>query len=256
MEEMLRRLLEMQTKPSRVVPMANPNQDLTGISLAESKGKEIKQEEFDEGSFFHQEPPPVALIRGGSGFLHEGTTKIKSFGGGGRAANHYERHFGQEKPLIGERGGQEPPLRASIRGGIGLSMGAQQEGHFVVKVVGWPTPMGGLLGKESGRPKEGVWAEPWGSGHVRRREGRWDSHPRYMGEIWRDHDNRYTGRGSIYCGGSNPRVRKLGMPVFERKDAYGWVYWVKMYLMVNGVTEKESLTATALCLEGKALARF
>ncbi|KAH0451921.1 hypothetical protein IEQ34_019220 [Dendrobium chrysotoxum] len=52
-EEMLRRLLEMKTKTSRVVLMANPNQDLTEIPLAESKEKEIRQEEFDEGSFFH-----------------------------------------------------------------------------------------------------------------------------------------------------------------------------------------------------------
>ncbi|KAH0451569.1 hypothetical protein IEQ34_018868 [Dendrobium chrysotoxum] len=107
MEEMLRRLLEMQTKTSRVVPMANPNQDLIGIPLAESKRKEIRQEEFDEGSFFHQEPPPIAPTRGGSGFLDEGTTKIKSFGGGGRVADHYERHFGQGKPLIREGGGQD-----------------------------------------------------------------------------------------------------------------------------------------------------
>ncbi|KAH0436600.1 hypothetical protein IEQ34_026382 [Dendrobium chrysotoxum] len=63
--EMLRRLLEMQTNTSLVAPTANPNQDLTEIPLAESKGKEIEQEEFDEGSFFHQEPPPVAPIRGG-----------------------------------------------------------------------------------------------------------------------------------------------------------------------------------------------
>ncbi|KAH0450289.1 hypothetical protein IEQ34_020981 [Dendrobium chrysotoxum] len=63
MEEMLRRLLEMQTKVLLVVPFANLKQDLTGIPLVESKGKEIGQEEFDEGSFFHQEPPPGALIR-------------------------------------------------------------------------------------------------------------------------------------------------------------------------------------------------
>ncbi|KAL0906841.1 hypothetical protein M5K25_025367 [Dendrobium thyrsiflorum] len=99
------------------------NQDLTGILLAESKGREIGQEEFDEGSFFHQEPPPMALIRGGSGCLDERTTKMKSFGGGSRAADHYERHCGKGEPLIGEGGGQEPHPRAPIRGGIGLADG-------------------------------------------------------------------------------------------------------------------------------------
>ncbi|KAH0466552.1 hypothetical protein IEQ34_003790 [Dendrobium chrysotoxum] len=103
-EEMLKRLLEMQKNTSLVVPMANPNQDLTRILLAESKGKEIGQEEFDEGSFFHQEPPLVAPIRGGSGFLDEGITEMKSFGGDSRAADHYKRHFGQGEPLIGGGG--------------------------------------------------------------------------------------------------------------------------------------------------------
>ncbi|KAH0465658.1 hypothetical protein IEQ34_005761 [Dendrobium chrysotoxum] len=96
-EEMLRRILEMKTNTSLVVPMANPNQDLIGIPLAESKGKEIGQEEFDEGSFFHQEPPPVALIRGGSGFLDGGTTERAFRGEGGGVADPYERSFGQGK---------------------------------------------------------------------------------------------------------------------------------------------------------------
>ncbi|KAH0466155.1 hypothetical protein IEQ34_006258 [Dendrobium chrysotoxum] len=46
------------------------------------------------------------------------------------------------------------------------------------------------------------------------------------------------------------------MRVFKREDAYGWVYWVEMHLMMNGVTEEERLMATALCLERKALAWF
>ncbi|PKU66750.1 hypothetical protein MA16_Dca014169 [Dendrobium catenatum] len=112
---MLRRLLEMQTNTSLAFPMANPNQDLIGIHSAESKGKEIRQEKSDEGSFFHQEPPLVAPIRGGSGFLDKKTTKMKSFGGDSRAADHYKRQFGQGEPLIEEGGGQEPPLRALIR---------------------------------------------------------------------------------------------------------------------------------------------
>ncbi|KAH0449985.1 hypothetical protein IEQ34_020677 [Dendrobium chrysotoxum] len=46
------------------------------------KGKEIEYEEVDEESFFHQESPPGALIKGGSGFPYEGTTRRKFFGGG------------------------------------------------------------------------------------------------------------------------------------------------------------------------------
>ncbi|KAH0466897.1 hypothetical protein IEQ34_004135 [Dendrobium chrysotoxum] len=53
LEEMMRKLMEIQFKTPLAVPIANPNQDLTGIPLAESKRKEIKREEFDEESFFH-----------------------------------------------------------------------------------------------------------------------------------------------------------------------------------------------------------
>ncbi|KAH0460331.1 hypothetical protein IEQ34_010994 [Dendrobium chrysotoxum] len=62
LEEMIMKLLEMQSKTSLVVQMANSNQDLTKIPLAESKGKEIGRDEFNEESFFHQEPPPRATI--------------------------------------------------------------------------------------------------------------------------------------------------------------------------------------------------
>ncbi|KAH0461384.1 hypothetical protein IEQ34_008959 [Dendrobium chrysotoxum] len=178
---MLRRLLKMQTKTSRVVPMVNPNQDLTGIPLAELKGKEIRQEEFDNGSFFHQEPPPRASIRGGIGLSDGGTAGRAFHGEGGGVADPYGRSFG---------------------------------------------------------------------------EGRWDSHPRYMGEIWRDHNNCYTEGGRSYWGDSDPKVRNLGMPVFKREDANGWVYLVEMYLMVNGVTKEERPTTVALYLGEKALAWF
>ena len=46
------------------------------------------------------------------------------------------------------------------------------------------------------------------------------------------------------------------MPIFEGEDAYGWVYMVERYFTINGLSEREKLTATALCLEGKALAWF
>ncbi|KAH0464267.1 hypothetical protein IEQ34_007053 [Dendrobium chrysotoxum] len=69
LEGMKRKLVEMQSKISPMVPIANHKQDLIEIPLAESKGKEIGREEFDEESFFHQELPPRTLIRGKSMFL-------------------------------------------------------------------------------------------------------------------------------------------------------------------------------------------
>ncbi|KAL0913627.1 hypothetical protein M5K25_017105 [Dendrobium thyrsiflorum] len=42
LEEMMRKLMEMQSKYPLAVLIANPNQILTGIPLAESKGKGIE----------------------------------------------------------------------------------------------------------------------------------------------------------------------------------------------------------------------
>ncbi|KAL0912453.1 hypothetical protein M5K25_018426 [Dendrobium thyrsiflorum] len=63
LEEMMKMLIEMRSKTPLMVLIANPNQDLIGIMLAESKRKEIGQEEFDKESSFHQEPPPRNLMR-------------------------------------------------------------------------------------------------------------------------------------------------------------------------------------------------
>ncbi|KAH0456652.1 hypothetical protein IEQ34_014559 [Dendrobium chrysotoxum] len=48
---------------------------------------------------------------------------------------------------------------------------------------GVANPYGRSFGQRKWTTEEGGWAEPWGSGHVRRREGRWDSHPRYIRKI-------------------------------------------------------------------------
>ncbi|KAH0465138.1 hypothetical protein IEQ34_005241 [Dendrobium chrysotoxum] len=50
LEEMMRKLIEMQSKTPLTVPIANPNQDLIRIPLVESKGKKSGQE-FNEESF-------------------------------------------------------------------------------------------------------------------------------------------------------------------------------------------------------------
>ncbi|KAL0922733.1 hypothetical protein M5K25_006746 [Dendrobium thyrsiflorum] len=48
MEEMLRKLMEMQFKTPLTGPIAKPNQDLTKIPLAESKGREIRRSSMRE----------------------------------------------------------------------------------------------------------------------------------------------------------------------------------------------------------------
>lgn len=42
----------------------------------------------------------------------------------------------------------------------------------------------------------------------------------------------------------------------REEDAHGWIYRVKRYYIVNGMTDEESLTTVALYLEGKALAWY
>ncbi|XP_020704066.2 uncharacterized protein LOC110115235 [Dendrobium catenatum] len=59
------------------------------------------------------------------------------------------------------------------------------------------------------------------------------------------------GYGGVRGHGSDPRVRKLKMPIFEGEDAHGWIYKVERYFTVNGLTEEEKLAAAGLCLEGK-----
>ncbi|KAH0467767.1 hypothetical protein IEQ34_002800 [Dendrobium chrysotoxum] len=104
MEEMMRKLIEIQSKTPPAVPIANPHHDLTGILLAESKWKDIGREEFDEESSFHQKSPPRAPIRGGIRVLDGGITGREFYGGGGRVTNHYERPFGHGQWTIGEGG--------------------------------------------------------------------------------------------------------------------------------------------------------
>ncbi|KAI0497768.1 hypothetical protein KFK09_021003 [Dendrobium nobile] len=74
LEKMMKKLMDMQSKIPPTVPIANLNQDLIGIPLAESKRKEIEREEFGEKSFFHQEPPLRAARMGEIGFSNEETT--------------------------------------------------------------------------------------------------------------------------------------------------------------------------------------
>ncbi|KAL0921640.1 hypothetical protein M5K25_008734 [Dendrobium thyrsiflorum] len=83
LEEMMIKLMEMRSKTPSTIPITNLNQDLTRIPLTESKGNEIGRKGFDKESFVHQELPPRALIKGGSGFTEEGTSRRELCGRGG-----------------------------------------------------------------------------------------------------------------------------------------------------------------------------
>ncbi|KAH0465216.1 hypothetical protein IEQ34_005319 [Dendrobium chrysotoxum] len=196
LEEMMKKLIEMKSKTPLVVLMANPNHNLIEIPLAEFKGKEIGLEEFEEESFFHQEPPPGDPVRCRSGFSDVGTIRRKFYDGGGKMADHYVRRFRQREWAIIEGEGRKPPPRASIKDGIGFLDGGIIGREF--------HGGGGGVADHYGRSfGQGEWAtqggggqvEPCGSGHVRRVKERWDYHPRYIGEIWKDYNNRYTGGG-------------------------------------------------------------
>ncbi|KAH0459762.1 hypothetical protein IEQ34_012576 [Dendrobium chrysotoxum] len=99
---MVRKLMEMRPKTPPTVPIANPNQDLIGIPLAESKGKEIGWEEFGEKSSFHQEPPPRTPKMGGIGFSDGGTIGREFYYGGGGVVEQYGKLFRQGEWTIGE----------------------------------------------------------------------------------------------------------------------------------------------------------
>ncbi|KAH0452412.1 hypothetical protein IEQ34_019711 [Dendrobium chrysotoxum] len=107
-EEMIKKLMEMQSKDPPAAPIVNPQHNLTEVSLAKLKGKEIRREEFDKVSFFHKKSPLGAPRRGGSRFPNEGTTRREIYGGiyggGSRATDHYGRLFGQGKRTTREGG--------------------------------------------------------------------------------------------------------------------------------------------------------
>ncbi|KAH0463137.1 hypothetical protein IEQ34_007719 [Dendrobium chrysotoxum] len=114
----------------------------------------------------------------------------------------------------------ESPPRAPRRGEIGFLDGGAAGKEFYCGGGGVVDYYGRLFG-------QGEWmiggggggqAEPWGSGHVRRMEERWESHPQYTREIWRDHDNRYTGGGRSCWRVGDPWVKKLNMLIIEEKS--------------------------------------
>nr|GEV17911.1 ankyrin repeat-containing protein [Tanacetum cinerariifolium] len=63
-------------------------------------------------------------------------------------------------------------------------------------------------------------------------------------------DNRSNRHGSDY------RMRKLKMPLFEGEDPHGWIYKVERYFEVQDIQPREKLRAAVLCMEGQALSWF
>ncbi|GKC83925.1 hypothetical protein Tco_1139642, partial [Tanacetum coccineum] len=56
--------------------------------------------------------------------------------------------------------------------------------------------------------------------------------------------------------GSDHRLRKLKMPLFDGEDVYGWVYQVERFFEAQGlITTGDRLRADVLSLEGSALSR-
>ncbi|PWA46618.1 Ankyrin repeat-containing protein [Artemisia annua] len=65
------------------------------------------------------------------------------------------------------------------------------------------------------------------------------------------------GPGRGWHPGSDHRLRKLKMPLFDGEDVYGWVYQAERFFEVQGlITPGERLRAAVLSLEGSALSWF
>ncbi|KAH0453118.1 hypothetical protein IEQ34_017442 [Dendrobium chrysotoxum] len=133
-------------------------------------------------------------------------------------AKSKEKEIGWEKFDEESSFYQEPPLKAPIRCESGFLNGGTTKREFCggggrVTNHYWRHFRQGewMTGEGGGR------VEPWGSGQGRRMEERLDFHPRYTGETWRDHDNRYTGEEKTYWGSGDPRVRKLKVRMIEDK---------------------------------------
>ncbi|GKB33008.1 ankyrin repeat-containing protein [Tanacetum coccineum] len=69
------------------------------------------------------------------------------------------------------------------------------------------------------------------------------------------HDTLYQGQKGGHHG-SDYRMRKLKMPLFDREDSHGWIYKVERYFEVKDIKPREQLRAAVLCMKGQALSWF
>ncbi|GJZ02921.1 ankyrin repeat-containing protein [Tanacetum coccineum] len=70
-----------------------------------------------------------------------------------------------------------------------------------------------------------------------------------------EHDTLYQGQKGGHHG-SDYRMRKLKMPLFDGEDSHGWIYKVERYFEVQDIEPREQLRAAVLCMEGQALSWF
>ena len=52
------------------------------------------------------------------------------------------------------------------------------------------------------------------------------------------------------------RTRKLELPLFDGDNPDGWIYRAERYFAMLQFTEAKKITATGICMEGKALTWF
>ncbi|GJY04645.1 hypothetical protein Tco_0370585 [Tanacetum coccineum] len=69
------------------------------------------------------------------------------------------------------------------------------------------------------------------------------------------HDTLYQGQKGGHHG-SNYRMRKLKMLLFDREDSHGWIYKVGRYFEVQDIEPREQLRAAILSIKGQALSWF
>ncbi|PWA91318.1 Ty3/gypsy retrotransposon protein [Artemisia annua] len=83
-----------------------------------------------------------------------------------------------------------------------------------------------------------------------RNDSRFEDYVRFEESGALHHGNRGNFHGSDY------RMRKLKMPLFDGEDSHGWIYKVERYFEVQDIEPGEQLRAAVLCMEGQALAWF
>lgn len=83
-----------------------------------------------------------------------------------------------------------------------------------------------------------------------RSDNRFEEYVRFEESGTLHHSNRGNFHGSDY------RMRKLKMPLFDGEDSHGWIYKVERYFEVQDIEPGEQLRAAVLCMKGQALAWF
>ncbi|KAH0454575.1 hypothetical protein IEQ34_016499 [Dendrobium chrysotoxum] len=186
LEDMMKKMIEMKSKALAV------------IHRAESKRTKIMEKIMRKLMEMQSKTPPMVPIANPNQDLIG--IPLDKFKG---------KEIGREEFDEKSSFHQKLPPRTPKRGEIGFS----DEGTAIREFYCG----GGVINHYErffGQIREGR-VEPWGSGHVRWMKEKWEFHPQYTEETWRDHDNHYTRGGGSYWGNNDPRVRKLKMRKIE-----------------------------------------